>query len=109
MAVRIAGARADFERRYGGEPAEVLKLVRQLAASPRLYEGEERMQCPARGSPGTGLGDHEVDWDYEPGDDGRFRATHGKVWFNAGGFGCTVCGLGLEDEAELAAAGLELR
>ncbi len=67
------------------------------------------MQCPACASPGTGLGDHEVDWDYERGEDGRFRSTLGKVWFDAGAFECTVCGLELGDEAELAVAGLELR
>jgi hypothetical protein len=109
VAVRVAGARAEFERRYGGGPVEVLELVRQLAASSRLDMEEERVQCPACASSGTSLGDHEVDWDYERGEDGRFHATTGKVWFNAGFFECTVCGLELENEAELTAAGLELR
>jgi hypothetical protein len=90
-------------------PAEVLQLVRQLAASSKLDMEEERVQCPACASPGTGWGDHEVDWDYERGEDGRFRATNGKVWFNPYTFECTVCGLVLESDAELAGAGLEVR
>ena len=67
------------------------------------------MQCPACASSGTSWGDHEVDWDFERREDGRFRATPGKVWFDAFTFECTVCGLVLESKAELAAAGLELR
>ena len=109
VAVRIAGARADFERRYGGGPAEVLQLVRQLAASARLDEATARTQCPACASTGIAVGDHEVDWDYERGEDGHFRSTRGKVWFNAGAFECTVCGLELDDETELAAAGMHVR
>src|ERR1700735_2406006 len=37
------------------------------------------------------------------------RTTIGKVRFKADCFDCTVCGLHLEDEAELAAAGPALR
>lgn len=109
VAIRVAGARADFERRYGDGPAEVLQLVRQLAASARLDSTDERVHCPACASPGTSLGDHEVEWDFGHDGSGRFRARLGKVWFNAVAFECSVCGLQLDDDAELAAAGLEVR
>lgn len=109
VAVRVAGARADFERRHGDVPAEVLSLLRQLTASSEFEWEEELMECPACASPGVGWGDHEVDWDYERDETGRFRSTRGKVWFNASDFACRVCGLHLDDEAEIAAAGLEPR
>ena len=109
VAVKIAGARAEFGRGYGGGPPEVLDLVRRLAASARPDAEEERMQCPACASAGFGIGDHEVDWDYERDDEGHFHATIGKVWFNVTGFECTICGLDFHDEAEVAAAGMEVR
>lgn len=109
VAIKVAGARAEFERRYGDGPPEVLRLVRQLAGSSRIHADEERMQCPACASPARESGEHEVDWDFEQDDDGRLRATLGKVWFNALAFECRVCGLELEDEAQLAAAGMEQR
>jgi hypothetical protein len=109
VAVRIAGARAEFERRYGDGPAEVLNLVRQMAASSRLDEATERIQCPACESPGVSIGEHEVEWDSAPGEDRRFRPPRGKVWFDAFTFECSVCGLVLEDDAELVAAGMGVR
>jgi hypothetical protein len=109
VALRIAGARADFERRYRDALPEVLQLVRQIAASSKLDINDERMECPACASPGVESGDHEIDWDYEHDASGRFRSTRGKVWFNASDFACEICGLHLDDEAELAAAGLEPR
>jgi hypothetical protein len=109
VAVRIAGARADFGRRYHDAPAEVLQVVRQIAATSKLNREETRQECPACASQGVAWGDHEVDWDYEPDEQGRHRATRGKVWFNALYFECSICGLRLEDPAELAAADLETR
>lgn len=56
VAVRIAGARADFGRRYSDGPAEVLQLLRQIAASAKLDSEERRQECPACETPRRGLG-----------------------------------------------------
>jgi hypothetical protein len=109
VSVRVAGARADFGRRYGDAPAEVLQVVRQLAASAKLKTEERRQECPACESTGVEWGDHQVEWNYERNDAGRHVRTRGKVWFIPLDFTCNVCGLHLEEEAELTAARLELR
>jgi hypothetical protein len=88
VAVRIAGARAEFARSYGDAPAEVLQVVRQIAAASRLDRDEWQKDCPACGSVAVVGGDPEVDWDYEIDMQGRYRATRGKVWFNALALAC---------------------
>lgn len=109
VAVKLAAARANFERRYGEEPVEVLCLVRRLASPQSLGTGQERAYCPACESPGVASGYKEVEWGYEGDEDVTFRATSGIVFFTAEAFACGVCGLRLDLEAELTAAGMESR
>jgi hypothetical protein len=111
VAVKLAGARANFRRRYGKEPAEVLDLVRRLS-EPQVDEGWQvpaqlRADCPACHSLGVATGYYDVEWASHE-EEGRAAHLTGVVWFLPASFECEVCGLRLRS-AELAAAGMETR
>jgi hypothetical protein len=111
VAVKIAGARANFKRRYGSEPDEVLDFVRELAVS-QFDEGwnvpaQLPADCPACRSPGAATGYYDVEWAPDA-DDGRTVNRTGIVWFLPSSFDCGVCGLRLRP-TELAAAGMGTR
>jgi hypothetical protein len=101
--VKLAQALANFERRYGEEPPEMLRLVRRLACANISYDDQALIACPACESLGVADGEREVEWGYE--DDG---SPIGTVWFTAGEFACRVCGLQL-DWSEFKTAAMESR
>src|SRR5258708_19086988 len=63
VAVKLAAARANFQRQYGQVAAELVHLVRQLAKSQALDFGQESAACPACASPGVAGGSPH--WDRE--------------------------------------------
>ena len=83
VAVKLAAARADFQRQYGHQPAELLQFIRQLAGPKNLGAYQQPVDCPACTSPGVATGYNEVKWQFKRDEDGRFHATLGTVWFNA--------------------------
>jgi hypothetical protein len=109
VAVKLAAARANFQRQYGQVAEELLHVVRQLAEFRTVSWGQERAACPACGSAGVAGGFHHVDWDFELDEEtDRYRTTgHGVVWFSADRFACSVCRLQLDSASELTAAGMD--
>lgn len=108
VAIKLASARANFRRRYGKEPAEVLDLVRRLA-EPQDDDGwqipaQRSADCPACESIGTATGYYDVERAPNA-DDGQDADSNGVVRFLPAAFDCHVCGLRLRS-AELAAAGM---
>jgi hypothetical protein len=108
--LKLAAAHANFELRYGGQPAEILELVRRLAKPQVLDNQEERAPCPSCESPAVAIGYHDVEWDYERDKDGGIvRPVAVAAWFIADVFVCGVCGLEVGTAAELDAAGMPSR
>ncbi len=109
VAVKLAAARANFQRQYGQVAAELVHLVRQLAKSQALDFGQESAACPACASPGVAGGSHDVDWEFKRDEQGVFQLTgRGTVWFFGDRFACSVCGLQLDSAAELSAAKMDV-
>lgn len=107
VAVKLAAARASFDRRHGQLPTEILEFIRQSAGPMRhSFFDEERATCPACGSFGIAYGDAEPEWGAED-SDGRHRVEF--ICWEAGSFTCRVCGLDLESPEELIAAGMPIR
>jgi hypothetical protein len=109
VAVKLASAQANFTRRFGNEPAEVLALVRRLSA-PQIDERrppptECEADCPACESMGTATGYYDIAFEADP---EGYLLTTGVVWFLPASFTCNVCGLQLRS-AELEAAGMGAR
>jgi hypothetical protein len=105
--LKLAAARANLERRYGGESAEVLNVVAKLARPTGLGVSHETAECPACEYTGIAAGDHDVEWDYDR--EGDLFPAVPAVWFTADGFACRVCGLRLDSTAELEAAEMSSR
>jgi DNA-binding Lrp family transcriptional regulator len=106
--VKLAEARANFQRQYGTAHAEVLDLVRRLATPQRFDEFEfpGPVDCPACASLGVASGFFDIEWDEER-DEDRVPMHGGTLLFFADGLRCRVCGLELGSAAELAATGME--
>jgi len=105
--VKLAEARASFERQYGGK-GELLDVVRRLSIPKQSdpFEPEESIACPACASSGVASGIYDVEWGDERDKDG-LPVRDGSVQFLADDFECRVCGLRLTSQAELTAAGLK--
>jgi hypothetical protein len=104
VGVKLAAARASFERLYAQVSAEALEIARRIA-QPRVYEANEApSMCPACESTGVATGARDIEM--KPGRDEAGRA-HGVELFNADGFTCQICGLVLDSADELTAAGME--
>lgn len=106
--VKLAEARANFERQYGDRPAQLLDLVRQLATPQRFdpWDYQKPVACPACISPGVATGSYDAEWDDERDAEG-IPKHGGTLWFLADGYACRVCGLQLGSAAELTAAGMK--
>jgi hypothetical protein len=104
--VKLAAARASFDRRYGEEPDELLHLVRRLA-NPQVLENDQApIECPACESLGIATGAREVEYDHQEDQDGTIYPV-AVVRLTVASFACRVCGLQLDSAAELTAARME--
>jgi hypothetical protein len=106
--VRLAAATASFEHRCTAEGEAVINVLRAVSKSTVLSAAQRFQVCPVCDSFGIATGQHTVewvpgDWDKETGD---VTAVDGEVWFTAHAFRCRVCGLRLDSEAEIDAAGI---
>jgi hypothetical protein len=107
--VRLAAAAAMLERRYASEGEAVVSLLRTLSKSAPLTDDQRFHACPVCDSHGIATGRHTVewvpdDWDKET---GQVTNVYEGVWFTAQKFGCRVCNLRLDSEAEIDAAGID--
>jgi rubredoxin len=100
--VTIEASRANFNRRYGAEPKEVLEVIRRITEPKTVEENELESTCPACESEGVKTGYYHIEWDYE--DVGQVPRLGGTVWFVPETFTCRVCGLRLDSTPELTAA-----
>ena len=82
--VLLAGARAQFEQRYGSEPPELIELVQQLEPDREPEPPTLQVPCPVCQTPGAVLGTDEI----EP----------GVIRIDVDGFSCRICGLRAEIE-----------
>jgi len=96
VSVKIAAARASFDRQYDFAP-EVLEILRRIPKPPHLGQGEETQTCPACESDGIAEGEYEVVDAYD-----RDGIPSGReVLFIATGFRCPMCGLHLDSVMEM--------
>ncbi len=108
----IASAKLEFDRRFGGMPGvlrdNILRTI-ENAYSPAKYE-EQLVDCPACSRlalvSGTYKVDWEADWDYSEGEAWPV-GVYPVVRFYPGHLGCRICGLELDGEDALQAAGIE--
>jgi hypothetical protein len=101
--VKLEAAKAAFQNKYAGMPAEVRQLI--VTLEPRFDEVDEAVtDCPACGSQGVARGtywvDEGVDYDNETGE----PSVWGMVKFTPEEFSCQLCGHRLTTPSELAAA-----
>jgi hypothetical protein len=104
VAVKIAAARAYFERQFGGRPDEMVALVRRFEEPRGDDFGEVRAECPACESLGLARGYEEVEWEPDEWKGGRPVSMRGVVWFTPWSFECFVCRMELASAAEIEAA-----
>lgn len=109
----MIGARLRFEARFGHLGADVLPpVLRAVEAgySPDKYE-QQLIDCPVCSTLGLASGSIDVDWrpdwDHADGED-YIAGVYPVVTFFPGDFECRACGLKLDGEAELDAAGMDI-
>jgi hypothetical protein len=108
VAVKIAAARAYFERRFANLPEESVAYVIAMEEAPDDLEGDElSADCPACESRGLAKGRREVDWTPDEWEGGKATHHSGMVFFWPSRFECDICHLRLESAAEIEAAGME--
>jgi hypothetical protein len=113
VAEALASARLAFKERWLSldEPARTSALASVEATySPIKYE-EDIVTCPACREPALVGGTYEVDWEADWDVEGSrgpayIAGVYPVVKFSPGYLGCRVCGLELDGEEELAAAGI---
>jgi hypothetical protein len=104
VAVKLAAARAAFQRRYAGEDERIIAAVLAFAEQQGYTDYEELAECPACEAHGVVSGDFSVEYgDPQTGD---VSDASGTVWFKAKKFGCRTCGLRLDSPLEMSTAGL---
>jgi hypothetical protein len=106
--VRLAAAAAMLERRTTTDGEAVITLLRSVSESAPLTAPQRLHKCPVCDSFGIATGQHTVEWEVTDWDKESLEPTHaeGEVWFTAHAFHCQVCGLRLDSEAEIDAAGI---
>lgn len=103
--VKLAAAKAAFDKKFADLPQELQELARRLPPSFDRSR-ESSCLCPACESDGVAQGWHSVDVDGEIDKDGIPNAWAWVV-FTPSSFACTWCGLRLDSPAELKAARVE--
>lgn len=109
--VKLAAARASYEREYGDLDATmvaVLKAARSTVRTLTITPEQRRVKCPVCGSVGIAAGRHEV-WRATPERKQGTESTPSNptVLFDADRFECPVCGLRLDSPTEMELAGVE--
>jgi hypothetical protein len=104
--VMLEAARANFHRRFGHEPEEILEVFRRMAEIEDRGDDQVSAVCPACESPGTVTGFAEVVWEPRL-SEGQAIGMDGTVWLVPQEFECHVCGLLLDDPSQVEAAGLD--
>ena len=112
VAGRILAAKTAFETRYGELDARArASIIRAIEGSYALTQYEEDLAvCPACDSMGVASGAYEVEWkaDYDYGEGYDPVGVYPEVTIYPGHFLCRVCGLELDGDDELEAAGVSL-
>lgn len=105
----LANARQEFERRFGAlDEATRQAMLRVVAAgyAPEKYD-EQLHECPACGTEALVLGSVKVemdeDWDHH---EGILIGVYPYFTFIPSGLRCNACGLELDGQDEMAAAGV---
>ena len=106
--VRLTAAAAMLERRTTTDGEAVISLLRTVSESAPLTAAQRLRNCPVCGSFAIATGQHTVEWEVTDWDKETLEPAHaeGEVWFTAHAFQCQVCGLRLDSEAEIDAAGI---
>jgi len=110
FAAKLARARRTYSDRYGDLDDNQRSKVVLAITSGYILDGydEQVVNCPACESSAIIGGDHEFDrWELDYDRDGVPQRRYPIVFLLADRFHCAVCGLDLEGEYELKAAGLE--
>jgi hypothetical protein len=107
-AASVAAAKAAFSDRFGrlDEPSRLAVIA---ALEPDKFHGyeEQPATCPACGQTALATGTVETQWRYEEDGYDGFLPSLDATFF-ADMLKCPVCGLTLDDDDELRAAGLDL-
>ena len=110
--VKLAAARASYEREYGDLPAEraaLLKAAREVARPLAITREQRQVKCPVCGSTGLAAGEHEVWWTASASDEEDISTpSEPTVLFDADRFECRICGLRLDSPPELTLAGVNV-
>jgi hypothetical protein len=105
--VRLAAAAAMFKSRTATEGEAVISMLRTVSNSVTLTDGQQLHICPVCHSFGIAAGGYSTVWGVPAWDKETGEVTNdGHVWFTAQTFRCRVCGLRLDSEAEIDAAGI---
>jgi hypothetical protein len=107
--VRLTAAAARLEGRNVTEGEAVIRVLRLAIESAVLTADQRLRTCPICDSFAIVTGEHTVewvpaDWDKET---GQVTNVEGEVWFIARAFHCRICGLRLDTESEIDAAGMD--
>jgi hypothetical protein len=108
VAEAIARAKTRYDQKYGTLDSEHREfIVMSLESSYVLKKYEDQLvQCPACGHNGMVSGPFGVEWDLDYEKDGSIAGCYPLVTLIPSHFICNLCGLILDDTAELNAAGL---
>jgi hypothetical protein len=108
--VRLTAAAAMLKRRTTTEGEAVISLLRTVSETAPLAADQRLHKCLVCDSFGIATGAHNVEWEVTDWDKETGQATNaeGEVWFIAQAFHCQVCGLRLDSEAEIGAAGISI-
>jgi hypothetical protein len=107
--VKLAGAEAMLERQSASYGEAAIRALRTVSRSEPLTDAQRFYACPVCDCFGIAAGEHTVQWVPAGWDKktGRAFELDGEVWFSARAFRCRLCGLRLDSEAEISAAGLD--
>ena len=107
VTVKVAAARAYYERRFADLPDEAVAIaIAVYEASDDPGGNQVPADCPACDSLGLAMGTHDVDWEPDEWEGGEPVSVSGTVFFVPSVFECPICRLRLDSVAEIEAAGI---
>jgi hypothetical protein len=109
VTAKIARAKQVFAERYGDMQGEGLRtVIRAVEATYGLMRYDEELSvCPACGYTAKLIGHHSLrDWEYDSDEEGNVSSRSAIVDLYVEELGCAVCGLELQGDDELSAAGM---
>jgi hypothetical protein len=110
VTAKVAHAKQLFAERYGDMHGEGLKTVIRAVEATYLLTAYDEMlsDCPACGHMAKLIGHHSFrEWDYDSDEEGNVVSRTAIVDLYVEELRCAVCGLELQGEDELTAAGIE--